>query len=158
MTLSYATKARIARYLIPLVVIVPCALLGYKATHNILAAPPAAVGISVAVDQPQYKVGQDVIVTLSNATSVNVYVNNNCPGESLNVYRFENNSWIQIHATADSSKCNGEPHNYQIPANSSVKTDYRFWPTLFANPGRYRIVANVEGFSQWPYADFTVVQ
>jgi hypothetical protein len=158
MKLSYAKKAKIAKYLMPLLIVVPCVLLGYNATHNIFAATPPATGIGIIIDQTQYTVGQDVTVTLSNATPNSVFVLNNCPGEPLTVYKLENNNWVQIHASTDASKCAGEPHDYQIPANSSIKTDYRYWPGLFAQPGHYRVVANVEDFTQWPSADFTVVQ
>src|SRR5665213_417620 len=139
MKLSYATKANIVRYLSPLVVITVCVFLGYNATRNILAAPVPASGIGVSVGQPQYKVGQDVTVTLSNATPNNVYVTNNCPNEPLAVYKLENNSWVAINAATNISKCADEPRNYEIPADRSIKTDYRYWPGLFAQAGHYRI-------------------
>lgn len=158
MTLSYATKAKITKYVLPIVVIVPFVFLGYNATHNIFADSPAAIGISVNTSQNQYKVGQTIEITLSNATSANVYVTNNCPNEPLKVYRLENNQWMNIHSTADSSKCDGEPRDYMIPANRSIKADYHYWPDLFAQPGRYRIVANLESFSDWPSTEFSVIK
>ncbi|HEY5152808.1 MAG TPA: immunoglobulin-like domain-containing protein [Candidatus Saccharimonadales bacterium] len=158
MKLSYSAKARLAKYLIPLIVVVPCVLVGYRATQTILAAPPAAEGIGISTDQAQYKVGQDVTVTLSNATAHNVFVSNNCPGAPLAVYRLENNTWVSVHAAANASKCAGEPLDYEIPADRSIKTDYRYWPSVFSQPGHYRIVANVEAFSQWPSVDLEVVK
>jgi hypothetical protein len=157
MTFSYTTKARIVKYTLPLLIIGICLSFGYHATRGIFAEAPAATGISITVDQPQYQVGQIVTITLSNATSTNVYVANNCPNAPLQVYKMEGTAWVPINAAAAQSKCAGEPQNYEIPADRSIKANYRYWPTLFAQPGRYRIVANIESFSAGPSADFTVI-
>lgn len=158
MKLSYARKVKLISYLVPIAIIIPSAYIGYRATHYIFAANPPASGIELGVNQPSYSVGQDVIVTISNATKNNVYIVNNCPSEPLSVYRLENNNWVALNVATSTAKCVGEPVDYEIPAEHSIKTDYRYWPTLFNQPGEYRIVANIEFFSRGPSVEFNVSQ
>jgi hypothetical protein len=157
MSLSYATKVKLISYVLPLVIIAACVSVGLHGTHSLFAEAPPATGISIDVSQAQYKVGQDVVVTLSNTSSTNVYINNNCPNEPLAVYRLENNTWVGVQAAASSAKCVGEPQNYEIPVDHSARFNYHYWPNLFSQPGRYRIVANIELFSEGPSVDFNVV-
>ena len=145
------------RFVLPLIVVAACVLVGYNVARSSFAAAPAATGISIGTDKSLYTVGEDVTVTLSNMTLSDVYVKNNCPYEPLSVYRLENTKWVSLSVSDSASKCAGEPSSYAIPANKSVKTGYHNWPDLFTAPGTYRIVANIESYSQGPSAEFQVV-
>lgn len=160
MRLTYSAKARITKYTLPLLVIIPFALGGYKATRSLFAAPVAIPSnyLSVGVEQPEYQVGQVVTATITNDSSIDLYVNNNCPGEPLAVYRREGKKWVRVHATASVAHCQGQPSDYKIPANTTISVDYRYWPQLFAQPGRYRIELPAEFARQTPMVDLSVVK
>jgi hypothetical protein len=155
--MTYARKVKIVSYLLPLIIVAFFAKVGTNATHSLFAQTPPTDQIALTLPQSQYKVGQDVIATLANSSATDVYVVNNCPNEPLTVYRQENNTWVAIFESANSSKCVGEPSDYKIPAEHSVRVDYKYWPTLFSKPGTYRIHANIEPSSQGPTIDFTVI-
>lgn len=116
--------------------------------------PDGAVEISVA--NPNYKLGDIVKFTISNQTQSSVFIANNCPGEPLEVYRQEAGQWQQIQASADASKCGNEPRSYEIATKATVSATYRYWPELFDKPGRYRLVAPLEGYDTTPSVEFTI--
>jgi hypothetical protein len=157
MQLGNSFQERIKKSFMPLTVMVFSVLVGYYITHAIFAAAPVAKGISISTDQLQYNVGQNVIVTLSNTNSQNAYVKNNCPDVPLAVYRLQGGKWVGLHKLASVTKCQGEPSSYKIPAGRSIKTDYSYWPDLFSQPGEYKIVANIENYSNGPTAEFQVI-
>ncbi len=157
MKFTYNQKAGIVKYVLPLIVIVPFAIMGYKATHQSHAQNLISGSIAITTDKKLYHIGQDVTVTLSNATNVNLYVSNNCPREPLAVEVLNNGQWQQIHETTSISKCSGEPRVYMVPSNTSIKTDYLYWPELFSHPGKYRIIFIDKDFHASTYAEFSVV-
>lgn len=156
MKLSYNQKARIVKYVLPVIVIVPFAFAGYNATHQTHAQSIISGKIGITTDKQTYHTGQMVNVTLSNATNVDLYVTNDCPSEPLIVDKQIDGKWTRIHDVTASTKCQGEPASYKIPSNASIKTDYRYWPGLFAQPGEYRITFKDKDFDASAYAVFTV--
>jgi len=155
--MTYATKVRITKYTLPVIVVLVFGVMGYSPTRNLFAqSSSVAIGISMASDHNTYTIGQDVALTLSNASKQNVYVVNRCPSEPLMVYRQVGTTWVNIVATTNASKCIGEPHDYKIAANTSLKINYNYWPNLFDTAGTYRIIAPIESFDVGPSVTFTV--
>jgi hypothetical protein len=157
MTLTYDAKVRLVKYLLPLVVIIPCALVGAHSAGILFAETPTPSGFSVTVSQPVYHVSQVVTVTLTNTSAVNEFIVNNCPHEPLAVYRLTNNRWQRITATTTLTTCVGQPSTYELPAGSNITTDYRHWPSLFSQPGDYRIVFTPEFYTHGVSTQFKVV-
>jgi hypothetical protein len=63
-----------------------------------------------------------------------------------------------LHAYEDESNCATKDRQIKVEANSSRTGDYSHWPTLFKEPGTYRIVAYVDYFNIAPYQDFEVIE
>jgi hypothetical protein len=158
MTLTYASKFKIVTYAIPVVVVGFFAVAGSRATRALFAQTPSTNGINISLPKTQYHVGETVVATVSNASNASVYVVNNCPDAPLVVSRRIGSVWTVVAGkAADGSKCVGEPRDYKIPANQSVPISYKYWPSLFAQPGTYRIKAPIEPTQQGPVVKLTVV-
>ncbi|HEV2403727.1 MAG TPA: hypothetical protein VGS08_06030 [Candidatus Saccharimonadales bacterium] len=158
MTLSYSVKVSLVRYLSPLIVILPCAIYGYHAARSLFAQAPPQSHLAIITSQAVYHSGEIVTATLANSSDVNVFVVNNCPNNPLAVYRQVQGRWVRITATAPIAICAGDPSTYEIPASSKLTTDYRHWPSLFTQPGLYRIVFTPEFYTQGASVDFRVVR
>ena len=130
-------------------------LVGYQASTYLFAETTTGK-MELTVEQPVYNRGEPVRFTLHNHSSSPVYVINNCPGEPLEVYRQQAGQWQRIHERANDAKCQGAPRQYPIAAQSRVSATYNFWPGLFDEAGRYRIVAPVEPTGDRPVAEFEV--
>jgi len=154
--MRYITKVRIIRAALPVAAVVCSAFLGYDATHSLFAQTPPPTNITMVANQNVYAAGQDVTVYIKNASSKSIFILNKCPSEPLAVYRQERGAWVQIHAAADSAKCAGAPRDYGIAVGHAVPVDYGAWPSLFAQPGTYRIVAPIESYDGGPTVSFTV--
>jgi hypothetical protein len=112
--------------------------------------------LELTMSKDQYHVDEPVVATLSNLSAVNANVMNNCPNEPLSVSRLTSAGWVPVHAAAPITKCAGEPRDYMIPANRSVRVHYDDWQSLFIVTGTYRIHADVEPSQQGPTVQFTV--
>ena len=156
MTLTYNTKVRLVKYLLPLVVIIPCATIGYHSVGNLFAQVPSQRGFSITATQSVYHVGQIVTVTLANTSTVNEFIVNNCPHEPLAVYKFVGTHPARITATTALATCAGEPRAYELPAGSTITTDYRHWIQLFSQPGYYQIVFTPEFYTKGASTQFQV--
>lgn len=154
--MTYKSKYRMVNLALPLLVMGAFGLVGMHATHHMFASALPTPTLELAMSKTQYKTGEPVMVTLANPSTEDAYVMNNCPNEPLSVSRESSSGWIAVHATAPISKCGGEPRDYKIPANSSVRVRYNDWQSLFLDPGTYRIHANIEPGQQGPTVQFTV--
>lgn len=113
--------------------------------------------IELAVDKTAYELGESVAFTVINHFPVPVFVMNQCPEEPLNVYRWEHDVWVQLHATArDEGECYAEDRNVGVPSEGSRGYTFDDWPDLFALPGVYRIAANIDHYPDVPFQDFVV--
>lgn len=158
-SISYSAKVKIVSYGLPVLVMGVFAAFGTHATRSLFAqSPSAASAIQLSLSQSSYTIGQDVSVMVSNLSDTATYVVNNCPEESLDVSRLEGAAWTPLQDHTDVSKCIGEPSEYEIPAHSSIKVDYKFWPELFNVPGEYRIHADIEPSTSGPTVEFSVAQ
>jgi hypothetical protein len=137
-------------------------VVGYRVSALLFAAPTVNGGqIRLTVDQSQYSVGQTVRFKLSNNSPKAISVINNCPNEPLEVYYLDASTvtaqWQRVRDSANAAKCIDAPRQYTIDPGTESSASYRYWPELFAKPGRYRIVAPVEQYDDKPTVEFDVI-
>jgi hypothetical protein len=132
-------------------------LVGYQVTGMLFAAPVRA-DVELSTDRSNYTSGQPIRFTISNNTARTFYVVNNCPQPPLEVYAWDGSGWQRRQSSADPLKCQGEPSKYELGPQKSVSASYYYWPELFRSPGRYRLVAPIEGYDSQPSVEFSVGQ
>ncbi len=102
----------------------------------------------------------EVMVEILNDSKETLTIPNGCPGEPFDVYRFENNNWVQKTATPKlDCKNTGD---LKIEAGKETKVGYKNWNNaLFGEMGRFKISFNssVEGkIVTFTTNEFTVVK
>ena len=120
--------------------------------------PPGSISLEASKDR--YKPGEAISFVIRNQFPNTIYVTNNCPEEPLNVYRWDNNKWGQIHATAKdkNSNCYKQPRHIAIKPNSTRKYDFEDWPTLFEEPGVYRLAMEIDHSDEIVFDDFVILR
>lgn len=126
--------------------------------HDDDILPPG--NIELKVSKERYQPGEVVKFSVTNHFPSTIHVPNSCPEEPLNVYKWNNDEWVQIHDQAKDkdSTCYRQPRRVAIEAESTLQYDYSDWPNLFANPGVYRIVMEVEHYENYPFQDFVILE
>ncbi len=117
-----------------------------------------AGAIQLNVPYKTYLVGEPITFTLTNNYNSSIYVSNDCPNEPLAVYRQDSaGTWVRIHAKTDLKNCVQKDRQIKVASGKQQSGSYADWPDLFAQPGKYRIVAYVEYFDIAPYQDFEII-
>lgn len=139
-----------------------CIFVGLIAGFSIVASriktyslPTGA--LQLHIPYKTYLVGEPITFTLINQYNSAIYITNNCPREPLAVYKQQDNHWVRIHANTSSANCLGGDRQVRVAAGGEQSGSYSNWPELFAQPGKYRVVAYVEYFNAAPYQDFEVI-
>ncbi len=115
--------------------------------------------ITLSLDNTHYELGERITFTIENHFPVPVFVTNQCPNEPLNVYRWEENHWVQLHASAPSdAECYGEDRNVAIPEEGSRSYHFDDWSAMFERPGVYRIAAVLAHYQDVPFQDFVIME
>lgn len=116
--------------------------------------------IVLSVGKEKYQLKDKITFQIENNFPNTIYVINNCPEEPLNVYKWVDNNWKQIHDTAKdkNSNCYKQPRRIAIGARSSIKYDFEDWPNLFKEPGVYRLVMKLDHYDDLPYRDFVILK
>jgi len=116
--------------------------------------------IELVTSKNKYNLGDEIKFTVMNHFSVSIYVTNQCPNEPLNVYRWENGEWNQIHDQAKDSEaeCYDEERNVEILPENSKSYNFNDWPNLFKNPGVYRLAMTVDHSSDVFFTDFAILE
>ncbi len=116
--------------------------------------------ISLNVGKERYKLGEEVTFSVRNQFPSTIYVANNCPEEPLNVYRWDKKKWEQIHAKAKgkNTDCHKQPRQIAIQPNSTREYNFGDWPSLFADPGVYRIAMKIDHSDELAFSDFVVLR
>ncbi len=116
--------------------------------------------IVLSVGKEKYQLNDKITFQIENNFPNTIYVINNCPEEPLNVYKWVDNNWKQIHDTAKdkNSNCYKQPRRIAIGARSSIKYDFEDWPNLFKEPGVYRLVMKLDHYDDLPYRDFVILK
>jgi hypothetical protein len=133
-------------------------VVGLQITNLISAQPLTQDQVELSVTSDQYAVGAPVRFTIKNNMERPIFVANNCPEAPLQVYFWDGGHWLQQHATVEPDKCLGEPRRYEVVPHGTVSASYAYWMSLFARPGRYRLVAPIEHYQPAPSVEFTVGQ
>lgn len=116
--------------------------------------------IELLINKTKYQLGETVEFTVINHFPTTIYVTNQCPKEPLNVYRWQNQKWIQIHdeATSEDSECYSQERNVGILPENSRSYNFKDWPNLFKEPGVYRIAMTVNHYGDLPFQDFVILE
>lgn len=132
---------------------------GFQLTTNLLAEEVQSGDIILTTNKKVYEVGEEIRYTVVNNTSAAIAVANDCPEEPLDVYHEVDGQWQQIHDSATvSAKCDSGPVQYSVgPNGGSTSATYRYWPSLFSQAGKYRLLAPLAATGEQPQATFTVV-
>lgn len=117
-------------------------------------------GVEFKISKTNYQPRESVEFTIVNNFPTAVYVINQCPSEPLNVYRWQNKEWLQIHdiARAESTSCSNQNRDVGILPEQTRKYNFNDWPKLFREPGTYRIVLSVNYSSELLFQDFNILE
>lgn len=123
-----------------------------------LDANLAGSDLGVAVLNSEYNMNDLVTVKLKNNTAEELQIENDCPREPLNVYRYFNREWIQLEVKPN-IECS-YTDNFVIAPEEELNIDYKSWNhALFHEIGRYKIGANLiteEGIQEFQSNEFTI--
>ncbi|MBD3156691.1 membrane protein insertase YidC [Candidatus Peregrinibacteria bacterium] len=109
-----------------------------------LEATLAGNDLGIAVLDTEYNMDDLVSVTLKNNTDQDLRIENDCPREPLNVYRYKNGEWIQLEAKPEIT-CESKD-DFALQPGQEMTLDYTSWNhALFHQIGRYKIGATVIG-------------
>lgn len=113
--------------------------------------------LELTLPYTKYVAGEEIAFSLTNSFNTTIFVANECPSEPLMVYKLVDSKWVRIHDTASKTDCPSEARTIAVPSNGIVTGSFARWKNLFAQPGKYRIVAYVEYYNALPYADIEIV-
>lgn len=103
---------------------------------------------------------EDISVNILNDSKETITLPNECPGEPFNVYKFENNDWVQKSITPELDCKNTT--ELKIEAGKELKVAYTNWNNaLFGEMGRFKISFNTTIDSKpitFTTNEFTVVK
>ncbi|MBD3361003.1 membrane protein insertase YidC [Candidatus Peregrinibacteria bacterium] len=86
----------------------------------------------------EYSRSQTVTLKIKNGTEQEIFIPNECPNEPFDVYRYENNKWIQKTATPQLNCENAK--DVTLAPNEEIKIRYENWNhALFSEMGRFKI-------------------
>ncbi len=86
----------------------------------------------------EYSRTKTVTLDIKNYTEENITIKNECPGEPFNVFRYENNNWVQVENTPEINCKNAQ--DVVLEPGQEIKVPYESWNfALFGDMGRYRI-------------------
>lgn len=103
-----------------------------------LEANLAGNDIGIAVLNSEYKQGDLVSLKLKNNTSAPIEIENDCPREPLDVFRYQNGEWIQLESSPKITCNTTDP--FVIQPQEELDLNYKSWNhSLFHVIGRYKI-------------------
>ncbi|MFC1810185.1 YidC/Oxa1 family membrane protein insertase [Patescibacteria group bacterium] len=106
-----------------------------------LEANLAGNDIGIAVLNSEYNQGDLVSLKLKNNTSGAVEIENDCPREPLDVFRYQNGEWVQLESSPKITCNTTDP--FVIQPQEELNLDYKSWNySLFHEIGRYKIEVN----------------
>lgn len=123
-----------------------------------LDANLAGSDLGIAVLNSEYHMDDLVTVKLRNNTDSEIRIENDCPREPLNVYRYINGDWTILEAKPNITCATTE--DFVIQPEEELDINYTSWNhALFHEIGRYKIGANLiteEGTQEFLSNEFTV--
>ena len=116
--------------------------------------------VELKLNKTKYQLGEQISFRVINHFPTPIYVLNQCPSEPLHVFKWNGESWIQLHdKTQDAdSECYQEPRNIAIASEGQREYNFDEWPNLFTQPGVYRIAMNIDHYDDIPFQDFVILE
>lgn len=116
--------------------------------------------VELTVSKTAYQPGEVVEFSIKNNFPTTIYTTNRCPEEPLDVYRWQDDGWQQIHdkAVKGEAECFTQPRKVPLQAGGTIIYNFKDWPRLFAEAGVYRIVLHIDHYDDLPFQDFKVLE
>lgn len=112
--------------------------------------------VRVVMSNNEYGKEALVTATIENNTDKDITIQNDCPGEPLDVYTYSSGEWKQVQANPTIT-CKSEK-TITIKTKTSLKVPYDNWNyALFGNNGRYKVSFKADDGKQYESPEFTVV-
>lgn len=111
--------------------------------------------VEIILSKEQYKVGEEIYFGILNNSDRVLEIENECPGEPLEIYKLTNGAWQHIKSEAE-IKCS---QKYITVEPGELKgASFLPWQNiLFKSPGTYKIVVEVEGYGGEFEKIFTII-
>lgn len=94
--------------------------------------------VTITTDKTKYNQGDIIKAVIRNNLNTSIwYIPDDCPTEPLNVYKFINNNWKQVHF-ATRALCRLIRHHIEIKPGTVKDISYEYWKGFF-KPGKYKI-------------------
>lgn len=94
--------------------------------------------ITFTTTDTEYSRAQTVIVKIKNNTNEPFIIKNECPNEPFDIFKYENNGWVQ--KTASPVLNCQDAADITVPSQKEIKITYNNWNyALFSNMGRFKI-------------------
>lgn len=111
--------------------------------------------VEIVLSKEQYKVGEEIYFGILNNSDRVLEIENECPGEPLEIYKLINGAWQHIKGEAE-VKCS-QKHIAVEPGELKGSSFLPWQNILFNSPGTYKIVVEVEGYGGEFEKIFTII-
>lgn len=101
--------------------------------------------LEIIFSKPQYILNEEIFFGVLNKTNQTLRVENECPGEPLEVYRLENNVWMHLKNQAK-IMCKSTKDIVIQPYELKGSSYLPWQGVIFSVPGKYKIELRVEGY------------
>lgn len=118
--------------------------------------PPDA--IEIVLLKNKYKVGEEIFYGIQNKTDEEIAIENDCPGEPLEIYRQEGNVWEHLEGEAN-IKCSSNGNEIIVGPYELKGSSFLPWQDIiFNSPGKYKIEVEIEGYVNEYEKEFEIVE
>jgi cyclophilin family peptidyl-prolyl cis-trans isomerase len=112
----------------------------------------------IVLSKESYEVGEEIIFGVQNRTDKVIMVDNECPYEPLEIYRWNDSRWEHIKAQAK-VECRTGDQEIVIEPHSLVGSTFLPWSKIIFNEtGKYRLELKIHGFANVFYKEFEIKQ
>lgn len=124
---------------------------------NIFKKTLPADAVSVITSKETYRVGEEIFYGVQNRTDKELWVENECPGEPLEVYIKEGDLWKHIKAEADIT-CT-DTNDIKLAPYELKGSSFLPWSDIiFDRPGTYKLEVDIEGYTNSFETEFFIVE
>ncbi len=125
-------------------------------SNTTLDANLTASDLGIGTTKTEYAYGKGVQVTIQNNLTETVTIENECPAEPLDVFKYKDGEWVQTTAVYEDLDCNSE--DYTIAPGEKLSLSYLSWSYgVFDEIGRYQI-RYIYGNTTYSSNEFTIVE
>lgn len=105
-----------------------------------------AEAVQLVTSKARYQRGEPVYFGVLNATNRPIGIEDHCPREPLDLYRFDGQRWRVVRETAEGISCQGRAKTIVIPPQTLRGASYEAWQRAVDQPGRYKLRVEIEGY------------